>query len=267
MKRSVIALAGLALAASGASAQLFGSDNVGNYFEVSEIDGSATLITSDGSTYNFVGGATEIEIDQSTGIGYAQNPNGSFSGNQFVATTGASAGPTVFTLGSFTGLEYVGGTLFGAYITGGGGAAPSTLATLDPTTGASVDIGLTGVGPVTGLAYDVSSGIMYGSTAGVPGVSTSLLVTIDLGSGLATPIGDTGVVLGSIEFGSNGRLYGGGGQVNTGQIFVIDLGTATPTHIGDTGLDTVVTGLSLLPAPGGVALLGLGGLIAARRRR
>lgn len=256
----------LAMAGGAASAQLFGSDNNGNYFSIDEGSGAATIITGDDSTYNFLGGATEIEINPGTGMGYAQNPNGSLLGNTFDALTGASTSASVPTVGAFNGLEYVGNTLFGVYIISP--QTPSVLATLDPTTGASVDVGLTGLnGAVNGLAYDGASGIMYGSTSANTLGPTSWLVAIDLGTGAATPIGDMGIVVGSIEFGSNGQLYGGGGQANSGQIFTIDTGTGVSTFLGDTGLGTTVTGLSLLPAPGTLALLGLGGLCVTRRRR
>lgn len=261
-----MAAVGLVLSAGAASAQLYGSDNNGNYFLVDEATGAATIITNDDSTYNFMGGATEIEINPGTGIGYAQNPNGSLLGNTFDAVSGASTSASVSTNGAFNGLEYVGNTLYGVYITSP--QTPSVLATLDPTTGASVDVGLTGLsGAINGLAYDAASGIMYGSTSANTLGPTSWLVSIDLGTGAATPIGDMGIVVGSIEFGSNGQLYGGGGQNFSGQIFTISTATGASTFLGDTGLGTTVTGLSLLPAPGTLALLGLGGVCAGRRRR
>lgn len=263
--RHVISAMGLCLLAGSASAQLFGSDNLGNYFMVDEATGAATIITSDDSTYNFLGGATEIEINPSTGVGYAQNPNGVFMGNLFDGVTGASLSGSVPTIGSFVGLEYVGDDLLGTYHINAGGA--STLAILDPTTGVQTDIGLTGIGPINGLAYDASSGVLYGSTARNALGPTSWLVTIDLGTGAATPVGDMGVVVGSIEFGSNGMLYAGGGAQDQGNIFTIDPGTGASTLVGATGLGTVVTGLTLLPAPSSLALLGLGGLVASRRRR
>ncbi len=259
MTRHVCAIVALAGCSSLASAQLYGSDNQGNYFLVDETNGNATLITSDDSTYNFLGGATEIEVNPATGIGYAQNPNGAFSGNIYDAVTGASLGPTNPTNDVYQGLEYVGGTLYAAGFSG----ANATLYTLDPVTGVETFVGDSGFNnPLNGLAYDVNTNTMYASSG-----RTQELYTIDLSNGALSFIGNMGITVGSIEFGSNGLLYGGGAQANTGDIFTIDPATGNPTMIGRTGLVTVVTGLTLLPAPSSLALLGLGGLVASRRRR
>ena len=58
-----------------------------------------------------------------------------FAGQQFDIETGAGIGGPIFDGGSFTGLEYVGSTLYGTVIFGPGSA--SELRTLDPSTGAS----------------------------------------------------------------------------------------------------------------------------------
>jgi hypothetical protein len=52
-----------------------------------------------------------------------------------------------------TSVAWVGPTLYSASITGGGGAAPSTLRTLNIATGVSTVVGLTGFGAISGLAY------------------------------------------------------------------------------------------------------------------
>ena len=258
MKRNLCVLLALAGCAGGASAQLFGSDNAGNYFLVDEATGAATIITADDSTYNFGGGATEIEINPATGVGYAQNPDGNFSGNIFDGVTGASLGASNPTADSFQGLEYVGGTLFA---TGFGGSS-TILYTLDPVTGQETVVADTGLtNPLNGLAYDVDAGIMYASSG-----RTQELFTIDLGTGVPTLVGSMGVTVGSIEFGASGLLYGGGGQQQRGNIYTIDPLTGSSTLVGATGLGTVVTGLTLLPAPSSLALLALAGMCTRRRR-
>ena len=97
MTRQMCAIVALAGCSSLASAQLYGSDSSGNYYLVDETNGNATIITSDDSTYNFLGGATEIEVNPATGIGYAQNPNGVLRGNLYDAVTGASLSASVVT--------------------------------------------------------------------------------------------------------------------------------------------------------------------------
>ena len=259
MKKTMCALVALAGCTTLASAQMYGSDSSGNYFLVDETNGNATIITNDDSTYNNGSGATEIEIHPGTGIGFAQNPNGFFTGNIFDAVTGASLNLSVVTNDAFQGLEYVGDTLYAA----GWSGANATLYTLDPNSGLGTPIGDTGFGnPINGLAYDVNTNIMYASSG-----RTQELYTIDLSNGALNFIGNMGITVGSIEFGSNGLLYGGGGQNNASEIFTVDPATGESTVIGRTGLGTTVTGLTLLPAPSSLALLGLGGLVASRRRR
>jgi hypothetical protein len=110
-------------------------------------------------------------------------------------------------------------------------------------------IGPTGFGPISGLAYDIPTGTMYGVTAG-SGFAT--LLTIDLLAGTATPIAPillpTGQPLdkiGSIEFGPDGVLYGGltlFASVFPGHLLAIDTTTGIATVVGDTGFS--VTGLT-----------------------
>ena len=77
---------------------------------------------------------------------------------------------------SFVGLQFIGATLYGAAITQSGGA--STLRTLNPSSGASVTVGATGIGPISGLAYNGAT--LYGfSGGGAP----SKLYTLNLGTG------------------------------------------------------------------------------------
>ena len=47
----------------------------------------------------------------------------------------------------------------------------------------------------------------------------------------------------------------------------IDLATGQGTMIGEIGGGAILTGLTVVPTPGSLALLGLGGLAAFRRRR
>ncbi len=134
----------------------------------------------------------------------------------------------------------MGDTLYGTAIFGPGG--PSELRTLNPWTGESQFIGSTGVGPVSGLAYDEATGVMYGIAGG--GQSSSELYTIDLTTGAATTIGTTGFRAGSLEFGPDGVLYGGGGGQDLGNLYRINPATAEATLVGNTGFGTL-SGLAL----------------------
>lgn len=103
-------------------------------------------------------------------------------------------------------------------VTGGrGGAAPSTLYTVDTVTGNATRVGgpaaQTGVSQITGLAFDPKSGVLYGHQnypdlpPGGPLVRGTLH-TIDLSTGLATAVGETESAITDISFHSSGQLYG-----------------------------------------------------------
>jgi PKD repeat protein len=143
-------------------------------------------------------------------------------------------------------MEWVGSTLYATAITGGGGFEPSTLRTLNPFTGTSTIIGPTGFGPIAGLAFDPSSGIMYGITGGPIGN----LLRLNLTTGAATLIGPTGFRAGSLEVGPDGLLYGGGTGTDEFKIFRINPATGASTLVGTTGIGVSgtadVTGLALV---------------------
>ncbi len=191
--------------------------------------------------------ATEIEYDTVTGTLYAEETNGGLLLYTIDPLTGAPLGAVAHVYGALNGMEYVGTTLFATFIPCGG--CPSDLVVVDTTTGNLGLVGPTGFGPISGLAYDILTGTMYGVTAG-GGPAT--LVTIDLLTGAATPIAPvllpTGQPLnriGSIEFGPDGQLYGGLtwlAMAIPNHLVTIDTSTGLATVIGDTGFS--VTGLT-----------------------
>jgi hypothetical protein len=187
-------------------------------------------------------GSTDIEYDSVTQRGFSQLPDGSFYGIAFDVATGAAIGGLVYDGGSYTGLEWVGPQLYGTVIYGSGGS--SELRILDPLTGASSFVGGTGRGPISGLAYDEGSGILYG----IDGTGPGSLLSIDRATGAASAIGPTGFQAGSLEFGPDGALYGGGTGSSGGQLFRIDRNTGASTFVGYTGLSSV-TGLMLVGEP------------------
>lgn len=218
---------------------LYGVDKGGDIFTVDETTGEGTLVGNLGIS------STEIEYDNAAAQGWTQLPNGDFEASEFDLATGMAIGPLIPNGAAFTALEYVGNILYGAHIPAS--LSPSTLSTLDPATGISVIIGLTGVGPISGLAYDVLSDTMYG-IAGGPGPAD--LLTLDLGTGVATVVGSTGIQAGSLQFGANGQLFAGGTGMSgdAGLLFTIDPVTAANTPVGPSGFPTV-TGLTLVTVP------------------
>ncbi len=225
------------------STGFYGSDNAGNLFSIDLATGAGTVIGALAGTAP----ATEIQCN-ATGC-FTQDRDGSLSITQFDINTGVPLGPTVPDGASFTGLEFVGSTLYGTSMTVVGG--PSTLQTLNPYSGAAVPIGLTGVGPISGLAYDAGTGVMYGIDGGS---GPANLYTIDLITGVATTVGNTGLKAGSLEFGPDGNLYAGTtGTTGGGSLYRIDPASGAATFVGATGF-TAVTGLTRAPtasiAPG-----------------
>jgi len=216
---------------------LFGSDKRGRLFAIELGTGGGILIGT------LPTASTEIECDD-TAVPecFVQNPSGGFGITGFDLTSGAGLGPTVRDGASFNGLEYVDGVLYGTSITAGGGEGASTLQTLDPFTGVAAPIGLTGVGPIAGLAYDHAPGVMYG-IAGGPGPAD--LYTINLATGIATVVGETSLQAGSLEFGPDGNLYAGSTGPDGGNLYRIDAATGASTLVGSTGFPSV-TGLTVI---------------------
>src|ERR1035437_3455485 len=140
---------------SWAAGILYGADSDGDLFTIDVATGVGKLV---GTLPN---PSTEIECEPRTARPkcFSQLPDGFFEIQQFDLVTAAGIGGTVADGHSFTGLEYVGGILYGATINVSGG--PSSLRTLSPSTGASSLIGPTGVGPISGLAFDTNTSVMY----------------------------------------------------------------------------------------------------------
>jgi hypothetical protein len=186
---------------------------------------------------------TEMVYDNLGQRAFQQQPDGAFSITQFDATTCANIGLGVADGHSFTGLEYVGSTLYGAGIDTGGG--PSSLYTLNPTTGASALVGATGVNlPLAGLAYDQGSATMYGITGG----PTAALYRLNLATGAATLVGLSGIQAGSLEFGLTGVLFAGGTGSNAGNLYSINRTTGVATLVGNTTLPTVTSLMLVIPS-------------------
>jgi hypothetical protein len=186
--------------------------------------------------------ATEIEYDILSGTLYAEGVNGYSYLYTIDPTTGQVLDFVTHDYDSLNGLEFVGSTLYGTFKSGPA-ALYSDLVIVDTSTGALTNVGPTGFGPISGLAYDETADIMYGVTAGPAPAS---LVTINLSTGAATVVGPTGLdKVGSIEFGPDGNLYGGVttfGSLFANYLVQIDLTTGVSTPIGDTGFS--ITGLT-----------------------
>jgi LPXTG-site transpeptidase (sortase) family protein len=121
----------------------------------------------------------------------------------------------------------------------------STLVTIDPDTGAL----LSTIGPVgyflNGLDYDPVSGLMYGSTSTNSPVFPNGLITINMTTGVGTPVG-SGFGFGSvtnIRANPAGQLFG---WWDPGQDDLVSINTSTgvATRVGESGLNTGIYGMS-----------------------
>ena len=246
--------------AAGAAGTLYGSYNTpppnpttSTLSTVNVGTGSATAVGT--LPFSPSVGVTEIvcqpnPTSAATAICYAQASGSARADaiSQFNLSTGAAIGaPVPDGAAPFNGLAYVGSTLYGASQVLAG---PSTLSTLNPVTGASVVIGLTGVGPITGLAWNGTT--MYaieGTTHSAPGAH---LYTINLSTGAATLVGATGIEgAGSLQFGPDGNLYAGGDNTDGGHLYRVNQTTGAATLVGASGFlpSAGLTGLALVTFP------------------
>jgi hypothetical protein len=230
---SAIALLSLSPAARAANG-LYGCDGRGEYFSLDLSTGAGTRVGQ------LMPIAQEIEYDMASGRAFAQI-DGSFNGFEFDPRSGEMIGGVIADSALFTGLEYVGGVLYGAASHSICGA--SELRTLNPWTGVSTLVGATGLGPIAGLAYDATTATLYGITDGATGCSpnNSNLVRIDVSTGVATDVGMVGFQAASLAFGPDGLLYAGD---RTGWLFRIDPATGVSTTLGPSGFGAI-TGLML----------------------
>lgn len=122
------------------------------------------------------------------------------------------------------------------------------------------EIGETGLSQFIGLAVNPVNGLLYGYDS-----STEALYTIDTATGTPTLVGASGLsiaAIGGMDFAPDGTLLLAEGS----DLFLVDPMTGAFTAAGNTGLNASALSYRV-PTPGTAALLGLGGLAAARRRR
>ncbi len=128
-----------------------------------------------------------------------------------------------------------------------GGSAPSNLYILNPANGSVTST----VGPigfaVTGLAFDPTSGVLYGVTSGFSATSPRSLITINTTTGVGTLVGPeiNGSPIADITFTKNGTLYGWGEGGD--DLYTINKITGTATKVGESGIGTYGSGISANP--------------------
>lgn len=113
-----------------------------------------------------------------------------------------------------------------------GGASNSNLYTVNPVTGALTSVGPIGFA-VTGLAFDPSTGTLYGVTSNLSPLHPRSLITVNTATGAGTFVGSYGLgtPLGDIAFKSDGTLYGYGGA-SAASLYTINKATGVATLVG-----------------------------------
>jgi hypothetical protein len=142
---------------------------------------------------------------------------------------------------------------------------PGQLFRLNPATGGMLqDIGqlndLNGLNyPVTGLAFNPLTGVLYGSTGNNPTTTAARLVTVHPVSGLVTVIGSfnadpvnssgTPATMADIAFDGSDNLFGIG-SIGGPQLYSINLLTGQARATGSTGLTSTSGGGLVISASG-----------------
>lgn len=202
---------------------------------------------------------------------------------QIVGTDGRQAGPqevwrlddplgspTLTAIGQTSdvvnSIAYVGNRAFGF------NNLSAEFVEVDPVSLAQINnFGNLGFSGAVGVGYDSSSDTIYAINR-----QNDELWAVDHNTATASLVGSLGVDIqnGGAEF-FNGTLYLTNQNLTTGffEIGTVDLNTgaySTLIQLGtfpDPNVQTELVSLSIIPAPGGLAVLGLAGLAATRRRR
>ncbi len=247
-----------------------------------------TFLATQGSTLlRYTDGAGSVDSFSLSApvIGLTTNPSGQIlastsnqnSPAQFFTLDDPSGSPSLTFLGDsvgdnmFTSLTYVGDDLFGFF------DGSQQLWSIDDGTYQGTQIGFVGVNDVTfgGSAYDDATDTFFAMGYDLNTFEVFVYEIEDFSTNPSgTLIGNTGI-LGdgmSLEF-FDGVLYAAIQNRTTGQFELGSIDTST----GAFSLEQVLadtfspsgdpTSLVVIPAPGTFAMLGLGGLLAARRRR
>jgi len=159
---------------------------------------------------------------------------------------------SVLILGGFTGNEkaFAQPVLFGLAHSGSDG--PSTLFSIDKTTGVATPIGATGFERCSGMDFNPGDSTMYATCERSDGSDTLVLVSINLSTGAATEVG----IVGSHSFGETVADISFRNLDNTLYAYLEDndglgtiaVGTGTLTELGSTGVNCCGNGMGFDPA-------------------
>ncbi len=239
-----------------------------NFFTIARVDGDPIVSqpASTGALYGLHGYlsvplyrnglATLVEIDPTSGEVIPIGPTClerlaaiaiDADGQIFTADQGLLTSSKLYTLDAATGSSTLVGTIgienitslnFGpdgtlyATVIPQGASTDQSLYEIDPDTGAPTHLANLSL-PAQGMAF-APNGDAYVTYNDGPSGGQDYLGSLDLATGIVTPIGSTGQLnMQEITFGIGGELYGT--NANTGEFFSIDSSTGAATLVGEYG--------------------------------
>ncbi len=259
-KVALLSVAALTLAGTAfAQGRLFAVDSSRNFYDVDMNTGAANLI---GQISANAGTTAGLAYDGSTGTLYLTSSSldalFTLDINTLTATLVGPYGDSGIVM---HGLEWDSstGTLYGA---SGGGTTNGNFYTVSTATGVATFVGNNGLTSFTNLGYNSATNSMYATNSGADS-----FYSVDVATGAATLIGP---LVNSTN--PNGLAYNAANGImymvdnTTDNLYSMNLATGEANIIGGLGSGNYL-GLVWIPTPASAALLGLGGLAAARRRR
>ena len=141
-------------------------------------------------------------------------------------------------------------TLYGAR----GGNTAGNLYTINPTTAVSTVVGPIGFA-VTGMAYNATAGVMYGSTSTLSPGCARCLITINLTTGAGTVVGPMALGNAAADIAWSGTVLYGWSEA-TDELVTINTSTGLATVVGPSGTGSAGDGMDFV---GGVLYAALNG--------
>jgi len=135
------------------------------------------------------------------------------------------------------------------YAVDGASNNPSSLYILDATDGSVVQtIGAIGFNHVVAIAFDPTTGTLYGHANDFCDFHDGGLITIDPATGAGTLVGCTGCQIPDFSFDSTGTLFGWAEFCASGvaadDLVTIDLNSGAVSKVGEASTNTLQTGLA-----------------------